>query len=173
MQQVAREPVLGLHVVVEVLAMQRNPSSAKLFSWGCRAFAALALRPPQRLDYGHELGREPPRPPLDAHSGTSSDNNYCAGGLSSYVASLGARKQQQQHSESACGALRTHEPSKSCLGSMHSKLNRLEIKHLAAKLIASDLGQVLYAHGEQHRQRDSMEQKRSRAQKAVLEAPSI
>eukprot|EP00434_Breviolum_minutum_P016611 symbB.v1.2.014645.t1/scaffold1074.1/size139831/10 len=53
--------------------MQRNPSSAKLFAWGCRAFAALALRPPP--------------PPLDAHSGASSDNNYCAGSSNNCTAS--------------------------------------------------------------------------------------
>jgi len=67
------EGVLASGVQQVVLAMQRNPSSAKLFAWGCRAFAALALRPPP--------------PPLDAHSGASSDNNYCAGSSNNCTAS--------------------------------------------------------------------------------------
>eukprot|EP00435_Cladocopium_sp_Y103_P006123 s3653_g1.t6 len=67
------EGVLASGVQQVVLAMQRNPSSAKLFAWGCRAFAALALRPPA--------------PPLDSHSGASSDNNYCAGSSNNCTAS--------------------------------------------------------------------------------------
>ncbi|CAE7783227.1 mib1 [Symbiodinium sp. CCMP2456] len=71
------EEVLSRGVQQVVLAMQRNNGSAKLFAWGCRALAALVVRPPAQ--------------PADSHTWSWADNDYgnsvCGGSNSNCNAS--------------------------------------------------------------------------------------
>ncbi|CAE7249097.1 dnaJ1, partial [Symbiodinium sp. KB8] len=71
------EEVLSRGVQQVVLAMQRNNGSAKLFAWGCRALAALMVRPPAQ--------------PADSHTWSWADNDYgnsvCGGSNSNCNAS--------------------------------------------------------------------------------------